>query len=97
MLKIDCLLHLDILRITKVDNTGTDRLLHVLGDLGDVGRASEREVVRAVGILALLSIRADEDRIAGAYGTNFARLAQIKAKYDPGNFFRVNQNVVPTG
>lgn len=31
----------------------------------------------------------------GAYGPNYERLAQIKAKYDPNNLFRMNQNVVP--
>jgi FAD/FMN-containing dehydrogenase len=35
------------------------------------------------------------DRIASAYGSNFARLAQIKARYDPKNLFCVNQNITP--
>jgi hypothetical protein len=35
------------------------------------------------------------DRIASAYGSNYARLAQIKAKYDPKNLFCVNQNITP--
>ncbi len=30
-----------------------------------------------------------------AYGPNYERLAGIKAKYDPDNLFRMNQNVVP--
>ena len=36
-----------------------------------------------------------EDRIKATYGDNYERLAAIKAKYDPGNLFRVNQNIKP--
>jgi FAD/FMN-containing dehydrogenase len=42
--------------------------------------------------------RADEAPSAGvdsALGRNMARLAEIKAKYDPDNFFRVNDNIAP--
>jgi FAD/FMN-containing dehydrogenase len=35
------------------------------------------------------------DRVRAAYRDNYERLAQIKAKYDPDNFFRFNQNIVP--
>lgn len=34
-----------------------------------------------------------EDRIKATYRDNYPRLAAIKAKYDPANFFRVNQNI----
>ena len=36
-----------------------------------------------------------EDRIRATYGDNYDRLAVIKKKYDPINFFRVNQNIKP--
>jgi hypothetical protein len=36
-----------------------------------------------------------DDRVKATYGENYDRLAQIKAKYDPNNFFRVNQNIKP--
>jgi len=36
-----------------------------------------------------------EDRVKATYGDNYERLASIKAKYDPKNLFRVNQNIKP--
>jgi FAD/FMN-containing dehydrogenase len=36
-----------------------------------------------------------EDRIKATYGDNYARLVEIKRKYDPTNLFRVNQNIKP--
>ncbi len=34
-------------------------------------------------------------RVEATYGANYRRLQQIKAKYDPANLFRVNQNIPP--
>ena len=37
----------------------------------------------------------DDPRVANAYGSNFERLKAIKKKYDPDNFFRMNNNIKP--
>jgi hypothetical protein len=37
-----------------------------------------------------------EDRIRAAYGPNYDRLAALKVKYDPTNFFRMNPNIQPS-
>jgi hypothetical protein len=35
------------------------------------------------------------DRVKATYRNNYDRLLAIKRKYDPNNFFRINQNVAP--
>ena len=50
----------------------------------------------AAGSVYINFLNEDEvDRIAEAYGPNYARLRQIKAQYDPQNLFRSNQNIRP--
>ena len=36
-----------------------------------------------------------EDVVKASYRDNYARLAEIKAKVDPANLFRMNQNIRP--
>jgi len=35
-------------------------------------------------------------RVGEAYGANYQRLVALKAKFDPSNFFRCNQNISPS-
>jgi FAD/FMN-containing dehydrogenase len=38
-----------------------------------------------------------QDRIKASYRGNYARLAQVKNRYDPDNIFHINQNILPAG
>jgi FAD/FMN-containing dehydrogenase len=37
-----------------------------------------------------------QERVKAAYRDNYQRLVEIKNKYDPANFFHINQNIKPT-
>lgn len=50
--------------------------------------SSNRVYVNALGIEG-------EERVKEAYGNNYQRLVDLKTKYDPGNLFRLNQNIAP--
>ena len=47
----------------------------------------------------LLNFLSEEspDTIQAALGDNYPRLAEVKKKYDPTNFFSLNQNIKPSG
>jgi FAD/FMN-containing dehydrogenase len=51
----------------------------------------------AGGAYVNMMMEEGQDRVEAAYGENYARLAKIKAKYDPENLFHVNQNIKPAG
>jgi FAD/FMN-containing dehydrogenase len=46
---------------------------------------------------AYVNMLGDEsaERVREAYGDNYPRLAKLKARYDPDNVFRLNQNIKP--
>jgi hypothetical protein len=47
------------------------------------------------GQVLTLTSDTGEDAIRAGFGGNYVRLAELKAKYDPTNFFSLNQNVTP--
>jgi FAD/FMN-containing dehydrogenase len=50
----------------------------------------------AIGTVYVNFMPDDEaGRVEQAYGANYARLGQVKARYDPENLFRLNQNIKP--
>ncbi len=51
----------------------------------------------AGGAYVNMMMEEGQDRVRASYRDNYERLAQIKRKYDPNNFFRVNQNIKPGG
>jgi FAD/FMN-containing dehydrogenase len=45
--------------------------------------------------MSALSEGEDPQAVRAAYGSNYARLAALKAQLDPKNLFRMNQNITP--
>jgi FAD binding domain/Berberine and berberine like len=49
----------------------------------------------AGGAYVNMMMEEGQERVRASYRGNYDRLARIKATYDPGNLFRVNQNIQP--
>lgn len=49
----------------------------------------------AGGAYVNMMMEEGQDRVRASYGNNYERLMSVKAKYDPENFFHVNQNIRP--
>jgi FAD/FMN-containing dehydrogenase len=49
------------------------------------------------GVYVNFMTEEETERVRSAYGESYDRLVQLKNKYDPKNFFRLNQNVRPSG
>ena len=56
---------------------------------------SELEPLGTGGVYVNYLGSAAEDRVDAAYRGQYQRLAELKAKYDPSNFYRSNANVLP--
>ena len=65
----------------------------------EIGIAWAREFFKAsapyasAGVYVNFMTEDESDRVAAAYGENYARLKQVKKKYDPENIFHNNQNI----
>lgn len=93
---------------TAYHRRATQFILNLHGrwhDEADDGRCVgwTREVFEAItpyatGSVYVNFLSGDEgDRVPAAYGGALEKMVALKAKYDPSNFFRVNQNVRPPG
>jgi hypothetical protein len=58
-------------------------------------RQARRPATAGGGYVNFLGGDQGNDRVRAAYGGNYQRLADVKARYDPGNFFRINHNIPP--
>ena len=81
-------------------------IMNILADWDDAARDDEhirwvRDTFRRLrpamkpGVYVNFMSGDEDDRTTEAYRDRWERLVDIKTKYDPGNFFRLNQNIRP--
>ncbi len=63
-------------------------------------RDAWERLARSSGRTVYLNYLGQEERddaalVRSAFGANYDRLVGVKTKYDPTNFFRLNQNIPP--
>jgi len=73
---------------TRPEETSTHR------DWARSGEEMLRPFSANAHLLSALDIE-EQEVVNTAFGQNLSRLATVKQKYDPANFFRVNQNIEP--
>jgi FAD/FMN-containing dehydrogenase len=83
--------HFDFLLVSQwTDPADADRHIAWTRDFFAAMRPFTERAVYVNGLGA-----GEEARVREAYGVNYPRLAAIKARYDPTNHFRANQNIRP--
>jgi FAD/FMN-containing dehydrogenase len=86
---------------------GAKWAVHILGEWPDAGENEEqiawvRNVAAAIqpwaqtGTYLNYLMDEGEDRVRESFGAHYERMVALKNKYDPTNFFRLNQNIKPT-
>ncbi len=70
-----------------------------VGAIGDWSRGYQEALhsYSAGGAYVNMMMEEGQDRVRASYRGNYDRLARVKAIYDPGNLFRRNQNIAPSG
>ncbi|MEA2455166.1 MAG: hypothetical protein QOI45_1428 [Thermoleophilaceae bacterium] len=68
-----------------------------VGMIGDWSRGYHEALhpFSAGGAYVNMMMDEGQERVRASYRDNYDRLARIKGTYDPGNLFRVNQNIEP--
>ncbi len=76
---------------------GVDPAIENAGSIKDwtIGYFDALHPHSAGGAYVNMMMDEGQERVRASYRDNYGRLAQIKAEYDPGNVFRVNQNIEP--